>query len=283
MKLSKLDVASFKEIAATASSIMSVIAIIVGGYWTYLLAIKERKFEPRANIEHKSEHVALDSKMNLLKVVVKITNAGDAELITQDSKVAILRLVPLALVRKGEGEAKDIVLDLMREADGLDTQRVTEAFQWPLVAMFCTKREEPQKTYSRFGNNYGRQRGRQEASQATISDQAKTVTSGSHYPPVQAKDSDPVIPFSTDTTQKSCKISKNGESITIRPKEYAELRYEFAIDSRIDVINIYTYYTNQSQPSLGWELTTLYDFRIHQKLPETLPGKSASSEPAQFQ
>jgi hypothetical protein len=283
MKTSKLDVASFKEIAATASSVMSVIAIVVGGYWTYLLAIKERKFEPRANIEHKSEHVVLDSSMNLLRVVVKITNAGDAELITQDSKVAILRLVPLTLVRNGEGEGKDIVLELQKQADGVDTQREYEAFHWPLVAEFCTKREEPQKAYSHLGINHSRQSGRPKASQTTLSDQANQATPGTHSPPVQVKDGEPIEPILTDSTQKSCKPSKDGESITIRPKEYAELSYEFAIDSRIQVINIYTFYTNQNQPSLGWELTTLYDFRVNQKLPDPLPGKLAARDSVQLQ
>ncbi len=286
---------------------MSTTAILVGGYWTYLLAIKERKFEPRANIEHKTAHVALNSDINLLRVVVKITNTGDAELVAQDSKVMILRIVPLELRRIGEAEGIDISSELRMQSDGVDVQRPAEAFRWPLVASFCTKREESQAASPPIKNlnhpehslglpyllgqnieasedllfgiaspelrsfiahqaehNYNPNPARSGLSQSFPADRLKTDKPAKPKALTQTNEGDAIEPSAAESLQENCKISKASEALTIRPKEYAELSYEFAVDSRIKVVDVYTYYRNQNSSSLGWELMSIYDFRSRQ-------------------
>jgi len=65
-----------QAIIATAASIATVVAVIVGGWWTYSLFIKEREEYPHANIELKLSHVALSERVNLLRIAIELSNTG---------------------------------------------------------------------------------------------------------------------------------------------------------------------------------------------------------------
>ena len=81
-------------------------------------------------------------------------------------------------------------------------------------------------------------------------------------------DSDPIIASPEDipwpviaTWQRTW---QPGE-FQIEPGESDNLHYDLIIPSKYEVVNIYTYFTNEETRStgnvLGWNLSTLYDFR----------------------
>lgn len=83
------DIFQIFEAAAT------VIAIIVGGYWTYMLFVKRRIDFPRANITQQVTHRAISNGKLLVHVDVIISNVGDMLLQLESGGVGILQIVPL--------------------------------------------------------------------------------------------------------------------------------------------------------------------------------------------
>jgi hypothetical protein len=57
-----------------------IIAIIVGGFWTYKLFILHREAYPKANISYHIEERKLSDEYNFIQVFVKIENSGNTVL-----------------------------------------------------------------------------------------------------------------------------------------------------------------------------------------------------------
>ena len=57
MKLEK-----FKELTETAQAVATVIAILVGGWWTYTSFIQGREKFPHLNIKQRVSHIALTDR-----------------------------------------------------------------------------------------------------------------------------------------------------------------------------------------------------------------------------
>lgn len=67
---------TFKEKVDAVQGIVTTVAILVGGLWTYNFFIKERQDYPHANIEQKLSHVVLSERVNLLRVGIEVSNTG---------------------------------------------------------------------------------------------------------------------------------------------------------------------------------------------------------------
>lgn len=121
---------SFKDLVDIFSSVVTILAIGIGGIWTYSLFIKERADFPHANIEQKISHVAFAKGVNLMRVAVEITNTGKSKLKLNKADVRVQRVLPF----KGcSDEVKPCVADQINQSLKLVEQPV-ERFTWPLHA-----------------------------------------------------------------------------------------------------------------------------------------------------
>ena len=118
-----------KERIETIEAIVTIVAIILGGIWTYNLFIKERKHYPHANIEQKVSHVALSNDINLLRVDIGLTNTGNSRLVLKKSIIRIQQILPILPYIEQNIQAVKQVNAALKE-----TERKEDRFSWPLLS-----------------------------------------------------------------------------------------------------------------------------------------------------
>jgi len=74
---------------------VTVLAIFVGGYWTYMLFRQKRQRYPRANIEHRIVHKSICSDKVLLHVTARLTNIGEVLLALRFGRTTIEQMMPI--------------------------------------------------------------------------------------------------------------------------------------------------------------------------------------------
>jgi len=120
---------SFKETITTTQAIVSVIAVFVGGLWTYDLFIKERKHVPHINVEQKASHIRFTKGVNVMRLAVELTNTGNSLAKIQTSLIRIQQVLPQVPCVPGQtcvSEAINVaVQDRIMRAD---------RFTWPLLS-----------------------------------------------------------------------------------------------------------------------------------------------------
>ncbi|HUO44223.1 MAG TPA: hypothetical protein VMT94_04850 [Burkholderiales bacterium] len=122
-----MDKSAIKQI----ESIITSIAIIVGGFWTYDLFVKERQNFPHAKMEQKISHVGLSPEVNLLRVEIDLSNTGSSRLVIDKSQIYIQKILPLASCEHIDPKncVSDQIKTALRESD-----RDADSFAWPLIA-----------------------------------------------------------------------------------------------------------------------------------------------------
>lgn len=120
---------TFKGKVETAEAIVTIVAILVGAYWTYNLFINERKHYPHANIEQKVSHVALSKHTTLLRVGIYLSNTGSYRLLSGKSIIRIQQILPVSCCPRQGPCAKEEVNSALKEI-----KRKANRFSWPLVA-----------------------------------------------------------------------------------------------------------------------------------------------------
>lgn len=85
-----------KDWVDIVQSVVTIVAVVVGGIWTYDVFIKERRDYPHANIEHKTTHLSLTDKKRLLRVGLDLTNAGSS-LMEIDQSIVRIQQIPQQL------------------------------------------------------------------------------------------------------------------------------------------------------------------------------------------
>jgi len=119
----------FKEKLEIAQAIVTTAAVIVGGWWTYSLFIKEREEFPHANIELKLSHVALSDQANLLRVGIELTNSGKSLMKIGKSIIRVQQILPLLPCPKDGACAVNDVDAAVKQVDRKD-----DRFPWELIA-----------------------------------------------------------------------------------------------------------------------------------------------------
>jgi hypothetical protein len=118
----------FKDRVDVLSKFVGIIAIVLGGIWTYNIFVKERQHFPHANVQHKVAHVPLSSCVNLVRVGVEIANSGKSRLLSSKSVVWIQKIRPIS-VCPSDGQC--VRADLQHAlADPVHKQ---DRFTWPLI------------------------------------------------------------------------------------------------------------------------------------------------------
>ncbi len=97
---------NFEKLFGTIQSVITVIGVVVGAIWTYILFIKNRQIRPKADVEHKIEIGKIKDK-NFLIVTLHITikNYGQVLLPIKSYIIDVQQLLPSKQVNNRiEGE-----------------------------------------------------------------------------------------------------------------------------------------------------------------------------------
>ncbi|HTT33807.1 MAG TPA: hypothetical protein VMH48_09410 [Methylomirabilota bacterium] len=103
----KTGLSKAKDFADTVHSVFTVLAIVVGGFWTYMLFIKKRQRYPRAKATHAITHKPLGHNRVLLHVTTDISNPGEVLLRLESGFTRVQQLLPpppdlVAAIKKGD-------------------------------------------------------------------------------------------------------------------------------------------------------------------------------------
>jgi hypothetical protein len=111
-----------KDIAEVLQAIATVIALMLGGAWSYMLFVKKRQKFPRANITHKIFHKPISTDKVLLNVTAEISNTGDVLLSLLSGTTRVQQVLPLSPeILKTINEGKNPIPEKEREV------------KWPLI------------------------------------------------------------------------------------------------------------------------------------------------------
>ena len=85
----------FKTFSEALQSLTTTIAILIGGLWTYMLFVKQRKRFPRISIYHNVFSVILNNKKSLIHIEIKIINQGNVIFKLDKADIRIYKITPL--------------------------------------------------------------------------------------------------------------------------------------------------------------------------------------------
>lgn len=89
----------FKKLLGWGPALQSWItigAIFVGGYWTYLLVIKYREWAPQLVIAHEIESLCLTDKHRLVRINARLQNKGRVFINIEETVARAQGILPLA-------------------------------------------------------------------------------------------------------------------------------------------------------------------------------------------
>lgn len=119
----------FKEIIELVFHISAIIALIIGGIWTYYLVVKQRNFYPIVNIEEKISHVDLPKKGRLVRIEIELNNLGKSKIVSKKALVRLQQILPI-LNCKGAKPCWENQIDQALN----EVIRKNDRFTWPLLA-----------------------------------------------------------------------------------------------------------------------------------------------------
>jgi hypothetical protein len=84
-----------EEMASIARDAATVIALLIGGLWSYWLFVQHRQKYPRATIEHSIRHWRTGEGKTLLHVDVIVSNTGNVLISLVESRTTVQQMLPL--------------------------------------------------------------------------------------------------------------------------------------------------------------------------------------------
>ena len=84
-----------KTVVAILESAAKIVALGVGGAWTYMLFIRKRQQYPRAQLTHECVAYRVNQERSLLRVTLNIRNTGDVLLRIESGQVRVQQISPL--------------------------------------------------------------------------------------------------------------------------------------------------------------------------------------------
>lgn len=114
--------AQVKEIGEALQSVLTCLAIVLAGIWTYMLFIKTRQKYPRVQIQHDVKHWELSTNENVLRVGVRVSNIGEVLLPLESVTVRLHWIRPCA----------DDSSAITEEAENERTGTICE-LEWPML------------------------------------------------------------------------------------------------------------------------------------------------------
>jgi len=115
-----MKVADLKDVVTIIQSLITAAAIIVGGIWSYLLFVRKRQKYPRAKLEHRIVHWAVDKDTVLVSIDIIIFNTSDVLLSLVSGKIDVHQVLP----------PENKFLQMLNEVKPMMSQRI-EDIHWP--------------------------------------------------------------------------------------------------------------------------------------------------------
>lgn len=113
----------WKGIVDLAGELIKSVAIILGGFWTYRLFVRQRLGVPRVNIELATYAFSLPDDVRVIHAAVEIVNVGSVILRSKYAELRLRQVVP----------APESVID--SAVQGYDPVNPTRTeVEWPLIA-----------------------------------------------------------------------------------------------------------------------------------------------------
>lgn len=84
----------WEQWTAAAANVATILAIAIGGWWTYVRFIRERGNKLRAAMDFSAKTVALTPDDKLLRVKVRVENCGTRELPIRSLRCEVYRVSP---------------------------------------------------------------------------------------------------------------------------------------------------------------------------------------------
>lgn len=83
----------FQNLLQNLESLATILAILIGGIWTYILFIKNREKFPKADITHKIEKINRKQDV-IVRLTIKIENLGKVKLPVESGEVRLQQIKP---------------------------------------------------------------------------------------------------------------------------------------------------------------------------------------------
>lgn len=120
-----------KDKIQTAHSLIGIMAIMIGAWWTYDNFIKERRLFPHGNIENTITSIPLTPDINLLRVALKVTNTGTSRMVIVKTDVRIQQILPILPCAKPQTPCvKEQINNAMKKP-----LRQEDRFTWPVIGV----------------------------------------------------------------------------------------------------------------------------------------------------
>lgn len=121
---------SLIELASTTmaiiGSLFTSVAIVVGGWWTWSLYVRQRLGYPKITIVSNIFTTCLPENKRLIHVSLKITNAGNVIFSTQFAELRLRKVVPI------DETVSDVLIAASQGRDSVPRGR--QEIEWPLIA-----------------------------------------------------------------------------------------------------------------------------------------------------
>lgn len=82
------------KVVPMVADIVGILAIGIGGWWTWQLFIRQRAGHPRARLSQTVEHVELGERTFLVRVCLSVENVGTVAIEPRTSSTTIQRILP---------------------------------------------------------------------------------------------------------------------------------------------------------------------------------------------
>jgi hypothetical protein len=102
-----MESCSIRNLTDIIQAVLTSLAILVGGSWSYLLFVRRRQRYPRANLKHEITHRTIGDGFVLLRVTATVTNNGEVLLSLACAETRVQQVVPapadlLGAAKKGK-------------------------------------------------------------------------------------------------------------------------------------------------------------------------------------
>ncbi len=112
----------YKTIAEIVESVLTALAILVGGFWTYFLFIKNRISYPAVDIEVSYEKYELTEGKTLIHTAVKIDNKGSILLNSDEAELRLRQVIPAP---------EEVIQSVSQGYDPVSAEE--QEIEWPMV------------------------------------------------------------------------------------------------------------------------------------------------------
>lgn len=90
-----MNLKDLADLVNISRNLSAIVALCVGGFWSYLLFIRRRQKFPRANFAHSLVSKRLTNEKSLLHLCVSISNAGEVLVSLEAGEVLVQQILPI--------------------------------------------------------------------------------------------------------------------------------------------------------------------------------------------